>query len=361
VSARLPALARVLVRAPSWTGDFVAAEPALRALVEHAGTDGGGGSVALAAPARLLELLDGRFPRLRRLPIAPDRPEALADWRGHDAAVLLNGSWRSAWRAWRSNVPLRAGFARAGRSALLTHPFGPARERGETPLGIGRAGRGARFLPRPFGASCAELVAWLGVPVRERAPRILVSGRARESAAERLGRRGLARGEPFLLANAGARPGSAKGIPPESLAAALDLVARARPLPVVLACAPGEEGSARETASRLRHARAILLDDPAPDLAELAALSASAELAIGPDNGARHVAEALGTPCVVLCGPTDPRHTSEHRPTTRLLHAEVPCGPCHLELCPLAGEAKHACMRSIEPAAVAAAAAELLG
>jgi len=346
------------VRAPSWLGDFVAAEPAIRALVVHQASRG---SVSIAAPARLLGLLDGRFPDLRRLPIEPGRPEGGAEWRGHGVALLLNGSSRSAWRAWRSGIGARAGFARGGRSSLLSHAYVPARERGATPLGIGRAGWGARFLPRPFGAACAELLGWLGVAVRERDPRILVADRARENAAARLAAKGLGRSEPFVLANAGARPGSAKGIPPGAFAAALDAIARETGLPVVIACAPGEEAAARETAARVLLARAIRLDDPASDLTELAALCASAVLAVGPDNGARHVAQALGTPCIALCGPTDPRHTAEHPPTTRLLSVLVPCGPCHREACPLAGDLRHACMHRIEPARVAAAAAELLG
>ena len=346
MSCRLSGGERVLVRAPSWLGDFVAAEPALRALVEHQGSRG---SVSVAAPARLLALLDGRFPQLRRLPIEPGREEGDAEWRAHDVALLLNGSFRSAWRAWRSRIGVRAGFARGGRSALLTHAYVPARE------------RAARWLPRPFVAASAELLGWLGVAVRDREPRLLVSEHAREAAAARLASAGLSRGEPFVLANAGARPGSAKGIPPGAFAASIDAIARATGLPVVIACAPGEEAAARETAARIVIARSILLDAPPPGLAELSALSASARLAVGPDNGARHVAQALGTPCIALCGPTDRRHTAEHPASTRLLSVEVPCGPCHRESCPLAGELRHACMHRIEPARVAAAAMELLG
>jgi heptosyltransferase-2 len=358
LSARLSGGERVLVRAPSWVGDFVAAEPAVRALVLHQGARG---CVSIAAPARLLGLLGERFPDLRRLPNPPELPEGGANWRGHDVALLLNGSFGSAWRAWRSGIGIRAGFARGGRGAVLTHAYAPARERGAKPLGLGRAGGGPRFLPRPFGAACAELLGWLGVAVRERAPRLLVPGADRERAAERLAAAGLGPGEPFVLANAGARPGSAKGIPPGAFAAALDALARTTSLPVVIACASGEEAAARETAGRVVLARTVLLDAPPSDLAELAALSASARLAVGPDNGARHVAQALGTPCIALCGPTDPRHTAEHPATTRLLSVEVPCGPCHRETCPLAGDLRHACMHRIEPARVAAAAAELLG
>ena len=360
MSARLSGTERVLVRAPSWLGDFVASEPSLRALHDHAERAGAGRALALAAPARFLALLEGRFRGMERVPIEAGAGEHAAGWRERDVAVLLNGSWRSAWCAWRAGIPARAGFARGGRAGLLTHPWTTARESGGVPLGLGRAGRFPRYLPRPFGAACAELLAGLGVAVRDRAPRLVVLERARTQAEGRLDRAGMKRGGAFVLANAGARAGSAKGFPPEAFAAVLDDLARRVDLPVVLACAPGEEVAARDTAARCTRARTVLLAEPPVELAELAALSSIARLAIGPDNGARHVAQALGTPCVVLCGPTDPRHTAEHGESTRVFRVEVPCGPCHLETCPLPAERNHACMRRIDPARVAECAAELL-
>lgn len=355
MSGRLADTDRVLLRTPSWLGDFVMAEPVLRALCER-----GGERVTMSGPARLLELLDGRFPETRRARISEREPEGASDWRGADFAILLNGSFRSAWTAFAAGIPARAGFARGGRSPLLTHAFVPARERGGVPASLGRAGRFPRHLPRPFGAACVELAGWLGLTVRERVPRLLVSDRAREAANERLLRAGLAAGEPFVLVNAGARPGSAKGFPPERLAAALDLCAKRGTLPFVIACAPGEEENARATAALARRARVILLDQPAVGLPELVFLSSAARLVLTTDSGPRHLAQAFDTPTLVLCGPTDPRHTAEHPANVRVLRVTVPCGPCHRERCPLTGERRHVCMKSIEPEAIAHAAEALL-
>jgi len=338
----------------------VAAEAALRALHEHAEAAGDPRAVSVLAPARFLALLDGRFRGMERVPLADGREADPEPWRQREVAILLDGSWRSALGAFRAGVPVRAGFADGGRAPLLTHPYWPARERGGVPLGLGRRGRPPRRLPRPFRASCAELVGSLGVALREPRPRLLVQERARSEVEARLESCGLAPGEPFVLANAGSRPGSAKGFPPDRFAAALDALARLSALPVVLACAPGEEASARETAARCRDAQVFLVDDPPAGLAALAALSSLARVAIGPDNGARHLAEALGTACLVLVGPTDPRHCGESPATTRILRFEVPCGPCHREICRLRGEDANACMRRIDPERIAEAAAELL-
>jgi heptosyltransferase-2 len=356
MNGRLSARDRVLVRMPSWLGDFVMAEPVVRALCEQ-----GGERVTIAGPARLLELLDGRFPASRRLPITPREPEDESSWRGHDFAILLNGSFRSAWTALTAGIPSRAGFARGGRSLLLTHAFEPARERGGVPPFLGRAGRMPRYLPRPFGSACVELASWIGLTVRERTPRLLVSARARESANERLARAGLAAGESFVLVNAGSRPGSAKGLPPDRLAAAIDACAAELALPFVIACGPGEEENARATATLVRGARSVLLDEPAISLPELVFLSSAAGLVLTTDSGPRHLAHAFATPTVVLCGPTDPRHTAEHPANVRVLRETVPCGPCHRERCPLHGHRAHACMRAIEPIAIAVGAVSLVG
>lgn len=360
MSTRITARDRVLVRAPSWLGDFVMAEPVVRALYEHHHEAGAERMLSIAGPARFLALLDGRFAGMQRLAISPASPERARDWRDHDAALLLNGSLRSAWSAFIAGIPLRAGFARGGRSPLLTQAFTPARELGATPIGLGRNGSFPRFLPRPFGAACFELAAWIGIRVRDRDPRLLVSERARDDTVRRLAAAGLANGEPFVLVNAGSRAGSAKGLPAEVLAPALDEIARSHDLPFVIACASGEEDSARVTAGSSSRARTILLDPPAVDLPALVFLSSVARLVLGADGGARHVAQALGAPCVAVCGPTDPRHTAEHHADVCVVRIVVPCGPCHREICPLAGEAHHACMKKIPAGAIARAALDLL-
>jgi heptosyltransferase-2 len=374
MTGRLTIDDRVLVRMPNWLGDFVMAEPLVRALYERLERAGRGERITLAAPGRLLELFDGRFALARRLAVPAHAPIDARTWRGHDAAVLLDGSTRSAWAAFVARIPLRAGFAGGARAALLTDAFTPARERGRTPLGLGIRGQLPRRLPRPFGSSCIELGGWLGIAVSETTPRLAVHAGALARIRARLAqaRVGTAASESpstgsggssaagFVLANAGARPASSKAFPAASFAAALDELARESELPIVIACGPGEETNARETARACARARVVLFDDPPVELAELVALTSLAELVVGPDSGPRHLAVALGVPVVAVCGPTDPRHTADHLARTRIVRVEVPCGPCHRERCPLAGDAHELCMHAIDPRAVATAAGELL-
>ena len=346
---------RVLVRLPAWLGDFVMAEPALRALDECVA--GGGGALSLAGRAGHLALLEGRFQRARR--IASDAGDRAGEWRGHDVALLFSGSFRSAWTAFRARIPRRIGFARDGRGWLLTERATPARERGRTPLEIGRHGRGRRYLPRPLERSLAELVGWCGVFARDLCPRIEVRESWLAEARARRRSLGLAPGEAFVLVNVGAREGSAKAVPAELWTRAFEELARVVDLPLVSIAGPGEE-RALEAAARTARARVLPIAGPPVLLPELAASCAEARLVLTGDSGPRHLARAVGAPVVALAGPTDPRHTAGERTDERLVRVVVPCGPCHRERCPLREPAQHRCMREIAPQAIVQAALAVL-
>jgi lipopolysaccharide heptosyltransferase II len=343
--------ARVLVRLPGWLGDFVMSEPLVRALEAHVVP----GRLTLLGRAAHLALLEGRFAEARRVTLEEHVRTGLGR---QDAAVLCTGSFRSALEAWRARIPRRIGFARDGRAWLLSDALVPARERGGVPLGLGRAGGGRRYLPRPLERSLTELAGLVGVPVREPRPVIHVRDAWLAAARARRARLGLAPGEPFLLANVGARAGSAKGVPPERFAAWLAPLASRSRLPLVLVGGPGEEASVEAVRSLVPAAKAALA--PPAELPELAALCAEARLVLTADAGPRHVARAVGAAVVCLAGPTDPRHTAGLRERERLVRKAVVCGPCHRERCPLVGERRHVCMTAIEPELALAAALALL-
>lgn len=349
----------VLVRLPSWLGDLVMAEPAVRALDARLRDEGRPQDLSLAAPAHLLPLLAGAFPDARRIPHAGRGGERAEDWRGHATALLFTNSFRSAWTARRAGIPRRVGWIRDARGWLLTDGMRPARERGGRPLGLGVVGRRPRLLPRPFGATCVELLGLVGVPVGPTRPRLPLAPGVRDAVDARLAGLGLARGERCVVANVGGRPGSAKAWPLASWVAALDHLHDAGAPPVVLVGGPGEEASVVEVAAGTR-ARTLSLVDPVADLPELVALAGRAAVFLTADAGPRHVALAAGAPLVVVAGPTDPRHTADHLTRTHLVREPVDCGPCHRERCPLGGARHHACMTGVDPGRVADLALGLL-
>lgn len=349
---------RVLVRVPSWLGDLVMSEPALRALYEHYAARGAAERISLAGPAHLLGLWDAQFAYARRLPFEGRSGERADAWRGHELALLLNNSLRSAWTAARARIPRRVGWSRDARALLLTDWMEPPRELGGVPLGIGTPGAFPRWLPRPFTSACIELVQRLGIGVRDPLPRLELADAARARARARLASFGLVRTDassaPFVLVNAGGRFESAKSAPEWLFTPALRALWERERVPSVLVCGPGEERALATLHGRLDGARAHACTAPIADLAELAALCAQAAVVLTADGGPRHVAQAVGARVLCVCGPTDARHTDAHavvasgaRGGTRVLRAFVPCGPCHRERCPLPRETELACWHAL--------------
>lgn len=347
---------RVLLRLPNWLGDFVLAEPFVNAL--HERERRGSGGATLVGPQRMLELFEGRFAGLGRIPIAKGAAEDRRSWRGHDAAVFLNGSLKSVACAWRAGIPTRIGWLRGGRTWLLTGGAVPAREGGRAALGRGRMGRYPRWLPRPFESVCQELAGSVGVTITRRRPKLEPTHSGLAARDRRAAQVGVDPTKPYLLLNAAGRPGSAKAWPPAHW---LELISRLQDLqlPLVVVSAPGEEEVARLVASK-RSAGLHALIDPAPELPELLAWTAQSAVLITIDSGPRHLATATSVPTLVLYGSTDPRHTADFSIDHAALVADLPCAPCHRERCPLHGDRHLACVDSLKPEKAAEGLRELI-
>ncbi len=76
---------------------------------------------------------------------------------------------------------------------------------------------------------------------------------------------------------------------------------------------------------------------------------------IGNDSGAMHVAAALEVPTIAIFGPTDWRTTAPFTSRSKIVRHPVECSPCMLRTCPIA----HPCMTGIEVEDVVRAFAEL--
>ena len=122
----------IAVFLPNWIGDAVMATPAVRALRDH---------YRRRPPRRRRQALRRRRARRRRLVRRADllprrRLGAGRRWpsRGScgaqriDLAVLFPNSFRSALTAWLGGCRRRIGYARYGRSLLLTDALPPVRD-----------------------------------------------------------------------------------------------------------------------------------------------------------------------------------------------------------------------------------------
>jgi ADP-heptose:LPS heptosyltransferase len=122
---------------------------------------------------------------------------------------------------------------------------------------------------------------------------------------------------------------------------------------IVLAPGPGDEGEA--AAIRLASGVDGVVVAPRMSLREHAALIERADLLLGVCSAPRHIAVAVGTPSLILTGPT--KESSWRWPSVhhRAVTAPVACRPCHRRECP-----EMTCMQGITPESAFAAAVALL-
>ena len=315
--------ARIVVRAPNWLGDVVLSLGAVRDVrrnFPHSRLD------VLVKPG--LAALYQAVPEVDGTIEARDTATDTRTLREghHDVAVILPNSFGTAWAAFRAGIPERWGYARDGRSPLLTRavPVSPL-VKGVSQVFYYRAmlaGAGLRVSASPDTAlACPP--EW-----RERGHALLGDGR-------------------WIAVSPGAAFGTAKRWLPERFAEAATRLARAREARVVIVGAASERAVGEQVMAGLGVPGRLLAGETS--LPELVGVLATADLLLTNDSGPMHVAAALGVPLVAIFGPTDPRETSPVRGA--VVRHPVECSPCLLRECPI----DHRCMRGVDVDRVVAA------
>ena len=121
---------RILVRATNWIGDAVMSIPALEAIRKRFPD----AHIAILARPWVTDVYQGAAFCNEIIPHPPGRLDAvrLLQAGRFGAALLLPNSFDSALICWLARIPIRIGYARDGRSLLLTHPV-PVPKPGEIP------------------------------------------------------------------------------------------------------------------------------------------------------------------------------------------------------------------------------------
>jgi heptosyltransferase II len=335
---------KLLIRATNWVGDAVMALPALRAvrdrfreaeitilarpyvadlyreqgvcdsLMEY---DWTGAHAGMAGRRRLIgELRDKKF----------------------DSALLLQNAFDAAWLVWRADIPERIGYARDGRSWLLTKAV-------KTP----RSGQ----IPSHEMFYYLELlrrIGWIEALRTEEIVRLTVSEQKRQKGMELLLEAGARPYAKRIALGAGASFGAARCWPASRFAEAANRLADLADADVVLLGTAAEAEVTNAIAEKLAR-RPINLTGKTT-IAELPAVLSQCHLFIGNDSGVMHVAAAVGLPVVGIFGPTDPFGTAPATPRRTIVQNKPYCSPCFLRRCPT----DHRCMTGIEPQAVESAA-----
>jgi heptosyltransferase II len=333
---------KILVRATNWVGDAVMSLPALRALHEKFPA----AEISILAKPWVADLY-GREPFCHR--VIPYTPADLASkWRqgralrseNFDCAILLQNAFEAAAVAFLARIPERIGYARDGRSALLTRAI-PVPRRGEIPLH-------ERFY-------YLELLRRSGIldalPASE-SIRLDGASAARLAGLHRF--RALGLGENIVGISPGAAYGTAKQWLPDRFASAASRVA----LDLGAKIAIFGSGAERELCAFVESACTAPATNFAGEtsLAEFIEMAAACRVYLTNDSGAMHIASALGVPTVTVFGATDDVGTGPTGPLARIVRHPVECSPCLKRECPI----DHRCMTRIEAGQVAEVALDLL-
>jgi heptosyltransferase II len=325
---------KLLVRATNWVGDAVMSIPALE-VVRRTAPDA---EIAVLAKPGVADLYRGQAFADRVLPFeSARRAVGLLHRERFDTALLLQNAFQAAWVAWRGGVRERIGYARDGRSALLTRAIAVPR-RGETP-----AHEAYYYL------ELLRRAGWLAELPAIAQIRLRIEPVAVERAEQTLRAAGARPGALRVALAPGAAYGTAKCWPAERFAALADRLIADADADVILFGTDAERDVAARIISGMRH-RPVNLAGETP-IGDLAAFFAACRVFVGNDSGAAHVAAASGVPVVVIFGPTDAEATAPLTPRRSLIREPVSCSPCLLRQCPV----DHRCMTRVEVEAVYAA------
>jgi heptosyltransferase-2 len=324
-----------MIRATNWVGDAIMALPALRAVRRRFPE----AEIAIVARPYVADIYRDQQICNRLIHYDPRGTHAgffgnerlAAELRAlkFDVALLLQNAFDAAWLAWRAGIPDRIGYARDGRSFLLTKAL-PVPRRGEIPSH-------EKF----YYLELVRRAGWLDSIPDEDFIGLTVPKEKRRSAEEFLFASGVRRGVLRIAIGAGASYGSAKCWPPARFAELANRLQSQSDADVILFGTASEAAVSNAISAEMRRPPIDLTGKTA--IADLPALLSQCQLFIGNDSGAMHVAAAAGLRVVAVFGPTDPDGTAPVTPRCSIVQQRPYCSPCFLRRCPT----DHRCMKDV--------------
>lgn len=255
-------------------------------------------------------------------------------WRRHrfDLAVLFQNAFAAAITAWLAGVPLRAGYDTDRRGALLTTAI---------PLPAWKDGRHESLYYLNIVAEAERaLFGTCSVAETETHFNLTVSDKRKEAARRVIIQAGAQTGKPLAILCPGSVNSRAKRWPTERYAELADRLAESG-MDVGLMGSAAEIDVSTDVSSRARHPPMMLTGKTT--VAEAIAIISIADVLITNDTGPAHIGAAVGTPTLVIFGPTNPLTTYPLSPSAAIIRHPPDCAPCMLRECPI----DHRCMTAI--------------
>ena len=330
---------KILIRGTNWVGDAVMTIPAMRELRRafpeaHLALHTRSWAEGIFRDADFLDEIITFDRTGSKVRDAVAQAAALRP-RHFELAVLFPNSFESALITKLAWIPRRIGYARDGRSFLLTDavvvPDWKDR-RHEVYDYLTLVGQVERLIVGPGQAAGQEPVMNLAVSEMRRA-----------GAREILEKHGVDLSRRTVALGVGSTNSRAKRWPAERYATLNDLLQRDAQANVILVGARDETAVAEEVAS-LSERRPVIMTGET-ELAEAVAVLSEVDLLVSNDMGLAHIAPAVGTRTIVIFGPTNDRTTRPFSNIADVIRRDVDCAPCMLRDCPI----DHRCMTGISP------------
>jgi len=244
--------------------------------------------------------------------------------RQFDLAILLQNAFEAAFLAWWARIPLRIGYARDGRSLLLTHaiPIDPE---------VRQAHQVYYYLGVLAGAGFLKSQPW-------RSPKPLptcdldIRESDREAARSLLRKHGIEAGETLIGMNPGASYGGAKRWLPGRFAEVADYLAGKYSARIILFGSGAELPITRYVAEKMKVSSVNLAGETT--LGQLMGLIKECALLVTNDSGPMHLAAALAVPQVAIFGSTSDAATGPLSNVAEVVRVPAECSPCFLRECP---------------------------
>ncbi len=266
--------------------------------------------------------------------------------RKFDLAILLQNAFEAALLAWCARIPRRVGYARDGRSLLLTDA-----------CRIDPDVRGVHQAYYYLGILSG--MGWLQERLWERddfalSTTVGVLEADANTAREMLRSAGIQKGETVVGLNPGAFYGAAKRWFPNRYAAVADSLAVRHGARIVIFGSPSDFAVAKEVAAAMSHSPVVLAGRTT--LGQLMGLIKECRLLITNDSGPMHLAAALDVPQLAIFGSTSEIATGPLSRKAVVIKHQVECNPCFLRECPT----DFRCMKEISATQVLDEAEKLL-
>ena len=256
--------------------------------------------------------------------MGPKRVAASIRPRRYDTALLLTNSFSTALITRIAGVARRIGYARDGRSLLLTDRLaGPKLDSGDW-APVPAVAYYLRAVRAMLGDTLADVNDWCATRASDEAStavlELAISPAQQQRATEILTRVGVTPDAPLALLNPGGN-NPAKRWPAEYFIELAKALSARHGLRCLINGSPGETNLVRDIATA---SHAVPLVDAGVTIGSLKGIVARSRIMVTNDTGPRHIAAALGVPTVSIFGPTDPHWTIIHAPAGEVILTPPP-------------------------------------